>query len=240
MVFGDLAEAERAARRVHAVHSRIFGAIGEDVGAFARGHRYEANDEAALLWVYATLVETSLQVYDLIVRPLDDEERERYYGESKRFARLFGISDRVLPRDWAAFTAYYAHMIESPVIQVGAPARELSTFLFRPPYRAQGPLFRWAEVMTAGLLPERLRSGFGLRWGKFERFVFRSSIATLSAAYPKLPKRLRYTPAYIAARRRLAGKRGPDRVGRALERLAALSIAGGRRRERRNRPVGST
>ena len=61
MVFGDLDHAVRSARRVHALHTTIRGAIKEDVGAFRRGDRYHANDEQALLWVHATLVDTALR-----------------------------------------------------------------------------------------------------------------------------------------------------------------------------------
>lgn len=224
MVFGDLAQAERAARRVHAIHSRVTGRIDEHVGAFSAGDRYAANHEPALLWVHATLIESAIQVYDLIVRPLSYEERNRYYQESKRFARLFGISERVLPGDWASFNAYYDGMLSSNVIAVGAPARELAGFLFAAPSLLHRPLFRWFEIMTAGLLPSRLRDELGLDWGSLERAVYQSSISLLSATYPHLPLRLRYTPAYVRARRRLAGKRGPDRIGRLLERIALAGL----------------
>ncbi|MBK7580255.1 MAG: DUF2236 domain-containing protein [Myxococcales bacterium] len=66
MVFGDWASAERRARRVHAIHSRIKGEISEDVGAFQQGSHYEANQEQALLWVHATLLDTALEVYQLV------------------------------------------------------------------------------------------------------------------------------------------------------------------------------
>src|SRR5688500_13747227 len=51
MVFGDLDQAIESARRVYRVHTRIHGPIAEDVGAFAQGHRYHANDPDALFWV---------------------------------------------------------------------------------------------------------------------------------------------------------------------------------------------
>jgi uncharacterized protein (DUF2236 family) len=34
------------------------------------------------------------------------QERELYYGESRRFAALFGVSASALPPDWAGFAAY--------------------------------------------------------------------------------------------------------------------------------------
>jgi uncharacterized protein (DUF2236 family) len=224
MVFGELDDAIKSARRVHNVHTRIFGEISEDVGAFRQGHRYEANDEHALLWVHATLIDTAVQVYELFMRPLSYTEKDAYWQESKRFARLFGIPDSVLPGDWAAFARYNQRMLGSDLIRVGRPALELRGFLFATPRPALVPLFAWLETMTAGLLPERLRREFELEWGFGQAAVFNASVAALRRVYPRLPPRLRYSPAYVGARRRLAGKSGPDHVGRMLERIALMAL----------------
>src|SRR3954471_16601706 len=45
MIFGDLDSAIEAARRVRGIHERVSGPIDEDVGRFARGHRYHANEK---------------------------------------------------------------------------------------------------------------------------------------------------------------------------------------------------
>ena len=83
----------------------------------------------------------------------------------------------------------------------------------------------WIEIFTAGLLPAKLRTQFGLRWGPLERVLFRRSIPVLRAARRASPKRLRYYPAYIEATRRLDGHQGPDRIGRWLERVALRGLA---------------
>ncbi len=237
MVFGDLEMAVKSARRVHAIHTRIVGSIDEDVGAFRRGDRYEANDESALLWVHATLIDSAVMAYDLVCGPMTVEEKRRYYAESRRFARLFGISDAVLPADWEAFQSYMQQMLDSDVIRVGQPAREIARFLFSSPRLATRPLFRWVKTMTAGLLPPRLRDEFGYAWDKRRQLAFDASVAALRRTYPKLPPRLRYVPAYVRARRRLAGKSGPDRVGRALEKLAMYGLDTKRRASKRQRPL---
>ena len=225
MVFGDLDTAARCARRVHAIHTRIVGEISEDVGAFPKGTRYEANDEDALLWVHATLLDSAVRIFERVVRPLEQREKERYYQESKRFARLFGISDRVLPPTWPAFVSYVDRMLASDVLRVGRPAKEIAGFLFQSPHPAFDPLFRWLEVMTAGLMPERLRREFDLPFGRSARAVFSGSLRALEVGYPLLPRRVRYVPAYIQARRRLAGIDTPDRVGALLERVITFPLA---------------
>ena len=224
MVFGDLDHAIAAARRVHALHTTIRGAIKEDVGRFRRGDRYHANDEQALLWVHATLLDTALRVYELLVAPLSPLEREAYYEESKLFAYLFGLGDDVLPPAFRDFERWYADTIASDTIAVGAPARETGRFLFQPPSRAHRPLVAWYERFTAGLLPPKVREAFGFSWTPLDRQLYLRSIPILKGAHHALPRRLRYFPAYVEARRRLAGKSEHDRVGRWLERLALRSI----------------
>lgn len=224
MVFGPLDHALESARRVHALHSTIRGAIREDVGRFARGDRYRANDEQALLWVHATLVDTALRVYELLVRRLSPLERQAYYEESKLFAYLFGIPDEVLPPTIEAFARWYADTIESDVIAVGKPARELCRFLLQPRTAVHALPVAWYETFTAGLMPPKLRAQFGLRWTALDRRIYRRSITFLRATHRVLPDRLRYFPAYNEARRRLDGKPPYDRFGRWLERVALRSM----------------
>src|SRR5262249_47031902 len=59
MVFGTLEQALRASRHLHALHTRVKGALPEDAGEWRHGCSYEANEIAALRWVYATLIESA-------------------------------------------------------------------------------------------------------------------------------------------------------------------------------------
>jgi uncharacterized protein (DUF2236 family) len=214
MVFGDLERAERAARRVHAVHARVAGALDGAAGPFAAGARYAANAPDALMWVHATLLDTAVRVFELVVRPLAADERRRYYDESRRFAALFGIPDATLPRDWDAFEAYMQERLASDELVVTPGARELARFLLGAPAPWARPLADWYGAMTAGLLPERLRAGFGLRFGRRERAVFAASIRALRVARRVAPAGLRYQPVYREAMDRIAGRERPARLGR--------------------------
>jgi uncharacterized protein (DUF2236 family) len=224
MVFGDLEHAEEHARRVHAVHARIRGAIDEHVGPHARGARYAANDEAALFWVQATLIDTALLVHEQFVRPLTEHERERYYAESRRFARLFGIPDRVMPGDCAAFRSYMDAMLHGTTLAVGRPALELRRFLLQPPRAVHRPMTAWYRAYTASLLSPRLRAAFELPFGRREQLALAATVPAVRAAVRRLPKRLRYFPDYVEAMRRIEGKPARDPIGRALERLALEAI----------------
>jgi uncharacterized protein (DUF2236 family) len=220
MVYGDLDTAFRAARAVHAIHTRIEGQLGAAAGPFAAGSAYRANQVDALLWVHATLWDTSLVCFESVVRPLGVDEKRAYYEETKRFAYLFGIPDTVLPPAWEDFDRYVHAMLASDVLSVAEPAARMATFLFQPLVPGTGAVMRRYAEITAWLLPERLAAGFGLeRDGEAGRLRFEAKLRQLRRIWPYLPRRARYLPAYVEARRRIAGRTGKDPIGEALSRL---------------------
>src|SRR3954466_4766578 len=129
MVFGDLDEAFRAARRVHAIHATVHGTIPEAVGGWAAGTPYRANDAEALAWVHATLVDTTLVVHEQLDGALPDAIRDRYVIEMNRFAALLGIPAALLPRSYAAHASYMQQMLGSDRIALAPCAREMARFL---------------------------------------------------------------------------------------------------------------
>src|ERR1700738_2410709 len=91
MIFGTLDQALAASHHLYHLHTRITGELPAEAGAYPRGASYQANEVHALLWVYATLVESALLAYDMVMPALSADEREMYYSESRRMAALFGI-----------------------------------------------------------------------------------------------------------------------------------------------------
>src|SRR5262249_56572914 len=128
-----------AACSVHRLPPQVGGAVAEPTGSVAAGTRYEANTPEVLLWVHATLLETTIQIYELVLRPLSAAEKDAYYAETTRFAALFGIPGTVLPPDWQAFEDYWRRMLDSPGITVSPVARRLARSLLHPPGTSIGP-----------------------------------------------------------------------------------------------------
>jgi uncharacterized protein (DUF2236 family) len=219
MVWGSLDEALGAARAVHAVHRRIQGRFEEDVGPYRRGDRYDANDRGALLWVHATLWESSILLRQTLGEPLDRTTLERYYCETRRFAALFGLEEEELPADWDAFLAYNRRMWDSAELAVGRAGREIAGYLFEPSDPVLAPAARWLRTLTAGLLPEPVRERFAVPFGPAERRTFERSVRWLRAWLPRAPELLRYVPPYFEARRRIEGRAGRDPIGRAVTRV---------------------
>lgn len=217
MVFGSRDGALAAARRLHRRHAMISGVLPEAIGCFAKGSSYHANDVAALRWVHATLVETAAIAHDLILPPLSLQERERYWDESRLFGALFGLKPEDLPADWAAFADYNAAMAESDTLTVSPAAREVAGHIFsgarkwlRPP--------RWYLALSAQMLPERLRVGFGLDVDERDRRAADRALKWMRRVYPHLPARVRYVGPYHEAQARLQGKLRLDLATRCLNR----------------------
>ena len=97
MIFGTRAQAAEASRQLYQLHTGIRGELQQAVGPYPQGEHYEANEVAALRWVYATLVESAMLAYEFVLPPLSSAERQQYYEESKRMAALFGIPASALP-----------------------------------------------------------------------------------------------------------------------------------------------
>jgi uncharacterized protein (DUF2236 family) len=218
MVFGTLDQSLNVARRLHRRHAAITGTLAAAAGPFAAGEPYCANALPALRWVYASLIETALMAHALVLGPLSQEERERYYAESRLFAALFGIPSRCLPADWSSFSDYCEATAQSRILTVNEEARVMAhrlldagdSWLAVPaPYRA----------LTAALLPDRLREAFALSYGDAERRAAGQFIGWARRIYPLLPARLRYVGPYQEAEQRLAGRAHPDFLTRMCNRL---------------------
>jgi len=217
MVFGSLDSALAASRRLHRRHAGISGVLPEEIGSFARGSSYSANDVAALRWVHATLVETAAIAHDLILPPLSHEERERYWDESRLFGALFGLSSADLPADWASFVDYNAAMVQSDTLSVSTAAREVAGQIFTGGRRWLRPP-RWYLALSAQMLPERIRIGFGFDFDERDRRAADRALAWIRRVYPNLPARLRYVGPYHEAQARLQGKPQLDLATRCLNR----------------------
>jgi uncharacterized protein (DUF2236 family) len=195
MLFGTRSQAVEAAKRLYRLHTGIRGELPS-------GEHYEANEVAALRWVYATLVESAILAYEFVFPPLTLSERGQYYAESKRMAALFGISAEALPKDWTEFLRYTEKMLASPQLSVDAGALALGRSVMsgagtwlRPPH--------WYRALTTYWMPERLRTAFALPFGEPEEEAVHWTRRWLPRLYLSLPGALRYVGPFHEASARL-------------------------------------
>jgi uncharacterized protein (DUF2236 family) len=203
IVFGSPEEAEDAAGAVWNLHGKVEGESD-------RGVPYRARDPKLLMWVHATLVDTSLLVYDRYVDRLSIVDRERYYEEQKALAEAFGCPRSEQPETYMEFNDYFATMLEDE-IEVTDVTRDVLDSIQNPelPYASvtrplAWPLFEPVRMLTASLLPERLRRELGLSARRLEGPVLAAQARLLRAGLPLVPGLVREFPRARAARRRVA------------------------------------
>lgn len=166
IVFDDRRRAQRVLKRFRVMHARVRGRLPYDAGCFSAGTLYRGDDPQLKLWVYATLIDTSLITYQRFVTALSAEERRSFYVDARRLAGLLGIPDTMMPPTLVAFRKYVAAMLTGDRLTVTPTAYRLAWSVLDP---SVGPMqyacARLLRFVTAGLLPERLRYAFGLTWG---------------------------------------------------------------------------
>jgi uncharacterized protein (DUF2236 family) len=193
--FGSRAEADRATRRVRAMHSKVRGELERPAGRFPAGTPFAADDPALLLWVLATLVDSALVFYDKYVQSLSQAEREAYWQDYRVIGRLFGLRDDEMPADIRAFDAYMRGMLEGDDLFVTSAARELALqIVMRPPVPlTRRPVLEVVNFITVGLLPPRLRRQFGLTWDPLRALMLRGGAEYAKRVLvPLAPQRLRF------------------------------------------------
>lgn len=212
IVFDPRAEARAALDRVETVHKRVRGKVPPSEPCFS-GADYDALDQALLLWVHATLVDTAMLAYDCFVAPMEERAKTIYYDDSRELARLFGIDESIIPAGLTEFERYMSGMLSGGMIGVGPVAKRLGRDVLYPRpwiFKAAGPLFRF---VTAALLPEKLREGYGLTWNERRAKIFSRLSAVARATLPWMPARIRVVPNARKAEKQI---RDPCQSRRAL------------------------
>jgi uncharacterized protein (DUF2236 family) len=202
IVFDQAAPARATLERVNAIHGNVHGTVPA-AEPRSGGMPYDAFEQTLLLWVHATLIDTAIVAYELFVRTLTVEEKARYYEDSKSLARLFEIRDAVIPASLPDFDIYMNQMLAGPELAAGPTAKALAQHILYPrPWllRPGGPLFR---LITAGLLPQKLRESYEMPWNDRREKHFRRATAATRCLLPIVPAPLRIVPHARRAERQL-------------------------------------
>ena len=212
IVYGSTAAARAEIRRLNALHRGIVGP------------GYSARDPELSLCVHATLVESTIAVYEAWLEPLPTARRAAYYAETRPIGRAFGVPEALLPADLEAFERYVAEMLAPDgAVRVSAVARELAAVVLRPPLsplatllpiptgpaaavlrRVPAGTYAWTLWPSVGLLPDSVREDYRLSWGLLERAVSAWLVAGWRGWRPLLPAGFRQMAKSRAADRRVS------------------------------------
>ena len=199
IVFGSTEDAEEAAERLHRIHTRVTGKADD-------GTAYDATSHDLIMWVHATLVDTSLLVYENYVERLTLGERERYYEEQKQLGEKFGVPYDEQPTTLADFNDYRDEVIYGgQTLRVTDELRDVADATLHPRLPVgfvARPAVEYFNLVTTALLPEWLRDELGLPWTPTRARMHAAQRAVIRRLVPALPGLLRdFPPARSADRR---------------------------------------
>lgn len=152
-VYGARSVSERMIAGVNRAHQRI-------AGVTPCGQPYAATDPELLTWVQATAAFGFLEAYSAYAAPLSDEDRNRYYIEGQRAARLYGAinAPASLAEQRALFTAMQPRFERSDIIFEFLSIMKRAGAFPQPAQLAQHSLVRAA----VDIVPREAREALGL------------------------------------------------------------------------------
>jgi uncharacterized protein (DUF2236 family) len=165
LTFGGEETRTRIINGILAIHRRVNGTLTERVGTFPAGTRYSAEDPSLVLWVHATLLESTVMAYEATIGDLGMSDRDDYCREAAPIAMALNARAEEVPGSWAQLSDYMSHVRRTGTLAVGPQATEIATALLNGPLtRVVGPL-AWANrELTIGWLPSDVRSLYGFSW----------------------------------------------------------------------------
>jgi uncharacterized protein (DUF2236 family) len=190
---GTRAEADAALSRVHRLHERIKGELPEAAGDHPAGAPYSAVDPELMLWTLAVIADSGREMYETMVRPLSEAERESLWQDYVRFGELFGLPRDQVPGSHREFRAWFDGKLAAPGLHATPHALEMAPLVaFEQPVPAvaRGNLVI-QNLVIKGTLPPRVREIFGIKWSGTHERAFRTVAAAHRRARPAFPRRMR-------------------------------------------------
>lgn len=171
---------ERRGRAIRDLHPDIRGVDHQ-------GRRYHALDPDVFWWAHATFTWEFLRAAELFFPlPLTRAEKEQLYAETVTWYRRYGVSDRPVPLDLAAFEARFAEICAQEleltpaaewVLHPPGSAPELPPVPLPGALRPAEPVITWLRgenlrLVTLGALPDVVRRRFAIPWSSRDRLAF--------------------------------------------------------------------
>jgi uncharacterized protein (DUF2236 family) len=190
---GTKSEADAILAKVRSLHESVSGELAQDYGAHPAGTPYSAFDPQLMLWTLAVIADSGRAMYEAMVRPLTEAEREGLWQDYVRFGELFQLPRSEVPATYAEFRDWYEGMLSSPQLHATRHALEMApmvAFEQPVPNLARGNLALQNHIIK-GTLPPRVREIFGIPWGRRQQSSYRAVTATHRRARRFFPHHVR-------------------------------------------------
>ena len=193
ILLGTREEADKALAVVRRLHERVKGTLPEAAGVHPAGAAYSAFDPELMLWTLAVIADSGRAMYEAMVRPLSEAEREDLWQDYVRFGELFGLPASEIPGSYREFSAWWQERLSSADLQATAHGLEMAplvAFEQPVPRAARGNIVAQNHIIK-GTLPPRVREIFGIRWSAAHERSFRAMAAAHRRARRYFPRKMR-------------------------------------------------
>ena len=195
-------DADQRGRGIRDIHQTI-------KGVDPHGDRYHALDPDTFWWAHATFTWEMFETSDRWDhRTLSCRHREQLYQETVTWYRRYGVSDRPVPADHAAFAARFdeicRHELELTPTAARAVDMALHERVSQPgmPEPVQVVLTPLLRTIAIGGLPPVVRERFSIPWSAADELALRGVQLSVRNAGQLLPHRLTRGP-YLRSIRRM-------------------------------------
>jgi uncharacterized protein (DUF2236 family) len=201
LAFGSKQEAEATAERVNKLHETINGTDP------VTGLYYDALDLDLLLWVHATLEESTILFYERTVRALSPAEREQYHQENLTSAELILLPREHVPPTYPELREYIDGVVKGNDLLLTDVALDVFDLMRGGPVpKTVKPVWLFIAFAARGTLAPELQDLYNVTWDGKRQRVLDANLAMLRRIRPFLPDRLRTVRPAAWAKRRLAGE----------------------------------
>ena len=193
VLLGTRSEADKALAAVHRLHERVQGSLPEAAGAHPAGSAYSAFDPELMLWTLAVIADSGRAMYETMVRPLSEGERERLWQDYVRFGELFGLPRSEVPGSYREFRAWFEGRLASPDLHATPHALEMAPLVAfeQPVPLPMRPNLATQNLIIKGTLPPRVREIFGIPWSAAHERAFRAFAASHRRTRRAFPRPVR-------------------------------------------------
>ncbi|MGH2448035.1 MAG: oxygenase MpaB family protein [Chloroflexota bacterium] len=197
LTFGSTSQADRVAHQLNTMHAHINGHLKESVGRWRVGDEYRADDPDALLWVLATLIDTTFVMHDVAFPRMPRSRENAYISDVVRLGAMLGVRAEDVPGNRTSLREYLLKQVDDGTVAVGDTGRALGRDLINRNI-SLGPLFRpyqsLSGIVAVGLLPESIRRLYGFTLSARERLIFHTGHFLGCRVPRRLPQRIRTDP----------------------------------------------
>lgn len=197
IAYGSRADADRATALVRRMHRGASGTLPAAAGMFPAGTPYSAADPDLLLWVWASLVDSCILVYERYVGGFAEGELDAYWDDQRRVGKMFGIPLKRMPAKAQDLRDHVRSVVESGELFVTPDALDTArNVILSPPLPGcLWPLAETANQISIGLLPDKVRRLYGFGWDPLRGLAVRAGQEYIRrAVVPFVPPVLRLTP----------------------------------------------